>query len=286
MASTEYVDPIIVVGMHRSGTSVVTETLRSIGVHFGSIVDPHSEARIFQRLNAFAMHHCGGDWDNPSPALFALGNSIIRKNLSEFFARKLGGPDVIGLVGASAYAKGARAFRSCRPWGWKDPRTTVLLPVWLDLFPGAKVIHVVRHGVDVASSLNARMMELIDQPIGTQFTHQIPFYFRTSRSNPDFSPRCARVSDAFELWVEYMAIAEQHLAEVTHYVLRYEDLMMDPEPRLRSLCSFIELQEPSAAFQRISSLFLPARAFAHRRDAELSRFAKKVQHQLGRFGYE
>jgi hypothetical protein len=41
-------------------------------------------------------------------------------------------------------------------WGWKDPRNSITLPVWLKLFPDARVIHIVRNGVDVAESLYRR----------------------------------------------------------------------------------------------------------------------------------
>lgn len=43
-----------------------------------------------------------------------------------------------------------------RPWGWKDPRNTFTLTHWLRLFPNAKVIHLIRHGWDVALSLQKR----------------------------------------------------------------------------------------------------------------------------------
>ncbi|MBW1793701.1 MAG: sulfotransferase [Deltaproteobacteria bacterium] len=38
-------------------------------------------------------------------------------------------------------------------WGWKDPRTTLTLPLWLKLFPKARIIHVIRNGIDSALSL-------------------------------------------------------------------------------------------------------------------------------------
>ena len=43
-----------------------------------------------------------------------------------------------------------------RPWGWKDPRNTFTLDRWMDLFPKARIVHVIRNGMDVALSLNMR----------------------------------------------------------------------------------------------------------------------------------
>src|SRR5213078_1316124 len=52
-----------------------------------------------------------------------------------------------------------------RPWGWKDPRTVFTLPLWLQLFPKAKIINIVRNGVDVASSLSVREQKMLDERI-------------------------------------------------------------------------------------------------------------------------
>ncbi len=43
-----------------------------------------------------------------------------------------------------------------RSWGWKDPRNTFTLPMWLKVFPNAKVIHVLRDKESVARSLMKR----------------------------------------------------------------------------------------------------------------------------------
>ncbi len=32
-----------------------------------------------------------------------------------------------------------------KAWGWKDPRNTFTLPMWLSIFPKARVLHVLRN---------------------------------------------------------------------------------------------------------------------------------------------
>ncbi|MEM6529500.1 MAG: hypothetical protein AAF653_14480, partial [Chloroflexota bacterium] len=39
-------------------------------------------------------------------------------------------------------------------WGWKDPRNTLTLAFWLDLFPDANLLLVVRNPMEVARSLS------------------------------------------------------------------------------------------------------------------------------------
>ena len=43
-------------------------------------------------------------------------------------------------------------------WGWKDPRTTITFPIWLQVFPKAKILHILRNGVDVAISIYRRSL--------------------------------------------------------------------------------------------------------------------------------
>ena len=45
-------------------------------------------------------------------------------------------------------------------WGWKDPRTSLLLPLWGKIFPNAQVVHIYRNGHYVALSLLKRDMRL------------------------------------------------------------------------------------------------------------------------------
>ncbi len=42
------------------------------------------------------------------------------------------------------------------PWGWADPRNSLTLPFWRELFPDLRIVVCVRHPHEVASSLQAR----------------------------------------------------------------------------------------------------------------------------------
>jgi hypothetical protein len=50
----------------------------------------------------------------------------------------------------------ALGYDGASPWGFKDPRTCVLLPLYLRIFPDAKVLHIVRDPEDLATSLAHR----------------------------------------------------------------------------------------------------------------------------------
>ena len=57
--------PIIVSGMHRSGTSLLTDILIDMGVYMGHYHDINSESIFFQRLNRWIMSCNSSSWDNP-----------------------------------------------------------------------------------------------------------------------------------------------------------------------------------------------------------------------------
>ncbi len=57
-----------------------------------------------------------------------------------------------------AHGRWAQLKLHCKivSWGWKDPRNTFTLPMWLGLFPRARVIHIHRQQKDVVKSLQQR----------------------------------------------------------------------------------------------------------------------------------
>ena len=57
--------PIIIVGMHRSGTSLVTRLLEQLGLFVGCEKDENNESLFFQELNDWILCQAGATWDNP-----------------------------------------------------------------------------------------------------------------------------------------------------------------------------------------------------------------------------
>lgn len=81
----------------------------------------------------------GGGWDVPPTALPAEWTG--RADLAPLVAR------------GAAIVEG---FRGHDPWGWKDPRSSLLLPFWQRLVPDLRVVVCVRSPLAVAGSLRTR----------------------------------------------------------------------------------------------------------------------------------
>lgn len=130
--------------MHRSGTSILAKVLEKGGVFMGVMKDHNYEALHFLSLNQQTLEANGASWLEP-----LMPNE---KNWKTLTAEELY---------AIHYQVNGRIQKlklniSNPKWGFKDPRTTFTLPMWLSIFPKAKVIHLKRNAEDVALSLQKR----------------------------------------------------------------------------------------------------------------------------------
>lgn len=136
--------PYIIIGMHRSGTRLLAKLLEKSGIFMGVLKEHNFEALHFLSLNQAALQGMGASWVHPQlcevvPPSFPPASLLYREHFQ-------------------AYGKIAQLRLAWqRPaWGWKDPRNTFTLPLWLRLFPGAKVIHLIRNSEAVVHSLQSR----------------------------------------------------------------------------------------------------------------------------------
>lgn len=269
--------PLIIVGMHRSGTSLVSRKLRDAGVFMGAnLSGGHSESQCFLAINKriFALAHAS--WDNPQPVDWmmrdaALLDGVIDTLRSEFdldqFHDHFFGEHSVGQSAGDAAVAGQPGHdprnAQSTSWGWKDPRTSYTLPLWLRLFPRAKVVHVVRHGVDVAASLVTR-------------EQRRKFRF----DSPARSVRCLDYDRAFELWEQYVQQCQRSCATLDSHqqlTLTYEDLLTIPGASLHRLLEFANT--PEDVTTRLSTVdelaqdIDASRHMAHRNNAELNEMA-------------
>src|SRR3989304_485109 len=142
--------------MHRSGTTLVTRLAERLGLFVGSEVEDNDESVYFLSINIEILKRIGANWDNPVPARYFSENTEALDMTVKCVEADLSSEGVSGYMGPENYAScgGLKGFP--KPWAWKDPRNTFTLPVWLRIFPEAKIIYVVRNGVDVAASLRVR----------------------------------------------------------------------------------------------------------------------------------
>ena len=191
---------VLVVGMHRSGTSAVTGALGNLGFAVPVEEDrwePSSDNPDHWESRALALHcdllldRLGGTWDRPP-------DPMSDGELNDRLGDGLGDPSV----------PAHRAFPKPGPVVWKDPRTCLLLPYWRAQLPSPlAAVFIWRRPLSVARSLQAR-----DR---------------------------MHLADGVALWERYNRCALRGLVGVDTFVTRYEDIVEDPTEQLGAMARWL-----------------------------------------------
>jgi hypothetical protein len=282
MSSVPACNPVIVIGMHRSGTSMIIRMLRRMGLFTGWELDANGEAIYFVLRNRAVLESQGARWDRPGPIDVLLDDDSLRRRMAGKLRRQLSAPCVASYLGPGGYLRHRSLERLDRAWGWKDPRNTLLLRLWLEIFPAARVVHVVRNGVDVALSLKRREQRRLDVVAGgglgvsglLQLVSQppedcSPIAWAFSQVRLRIGRRATRrrlvrlqqhaiiePTRGFELWQQYVARAEAQADSVLDGMLRvrYEDVLENPAREAQRLARFCCLDVDRARLERATAL--------------------------------
>ena len=139
--------PVAVLGMHRSGTSLVAQMLARAGLHLGGADD----------LYAAAADNADGTGARRLPPPERVAARRVRGWLGQPSELPRRWDDDARLRPFRAEADARRRARRQRSMGLKDPRTSFTLALWNDLVPELKVVVCVT-SLEVARSLNRRGM--------------------------------------------------------------------------------------------------------------------------------
>jgi len=271
--------PLVVIGMHRSGTRLLVDVLDKLGIFMGADRQGDAESITFMLLNEGILHQCGAFWSEPMSAHFMLAQPGAAAQLATGVREALAA-QLDRYAGASGWHRNSDA-KALRPFGWKDPRNTFTLPVWRQLFPNLRAIHIVRHGVDVAASLARRHAESLRAATGEPVPPALTV-IRDHTFGILSSRRGSTLEEAFTMWEQYVEKAREESAALGERALevRYEELLTQPDRAVAALAKFCGVAVPA----RLEG-FEPSRAFAFRRDTELVDFAQAMKSSLARHGY-
>jgi len=141
---------VIVAGMHRSGTSVMTGALHRLGLRVGAEHEligasrfnrtGHFEVKDLVIFNEMLLQHLDATWARPprldcALQLAELGRGAWGDRAREHFAR----------------------WRPDGPWVLKDPRFSIVLPFWREVIDEpVEIVIMVRTPTAVAASLERR----------------------------------------------------------------------------------------------------------------------------------
>lgn len=179
---------VLLVGMHRSGTSALARVLNLMGLHLGEDEElmppkPDNPAGFWERTDVHELH------EEVFAALGTAWHTVSEEDLG-----RLGAADrqrFENRLGAIV----DRLDRH-RPWLVKDPRLCLLLPLWRAVVPDPVVVMIVRRPVQVAQSIATR--NGFELPVGVA------------------------------LWEEHTSASLRHTADLPRALVTHHDLMREP----------------------------------------------------------
>ena len=211
---------IVVLGMHRSGTSAITRVLQTMGVHLGDNLMPAIEGindkgfwedLDINVLNVEILDALGSDWHHLSPLQDADVELLREKG---FFLR------AVELL--------RRKMEKSGVFGFKDPRVPRLMPFWKKVFASCNCsvgyVIAVRHPLSVVRSLAMR-----DN-------------FATEKS--------------YLLWLGHVIPSLSHSLDENMLVVDYDQLMKSPSREAKRIAEHFGLILDQEELLRYESDFL------------------------------
>lgn len=280
------VQPVIVIGMHRSGTSLLADCLGRLGCFVGDDIGPLNESALFRKVNDWCLTISDATWDRPAPVRELFDKARDRALVGEVISEMIESPAAGAYLGPIYGPRHGRIGDLPVRWGWKDPRNTFTLALWLDLFPGARVVHVLRNGIDVAVSLATRQRKLL--------AHHRPDLVdvisdpsaRYVAGDITHTRRGDQFAGGLAIWEEHVDMARNHVEALGSQAIevRYEQLLHDPQPVLRDLADFLRIDVSAERLDAASAAIDGTRPVRFTRDPSLRKFADSFEERLARFG--
>jgi hypothetical protein len=193
---------VMILGMHRSGTSAVTRLVNLLGpsvcidddllVGTRTNAKGHWESRSLFRLNDRLLAEMEGSWWHP-PTEAAL---------AEWEAG----------LGADTFAEARAVFdhaHPSEPWVWKDPRACLTLGFW---------------------------RQVLDRPVSAIVVYRNPFDVARSLERRDWM----ETEFCLALWVRYTRLLLQQAGGLPVLVSNYDEVLEDPEAFSEQARAFLQ----------------------------------------------
>jgi len=278
--------PLIILGMHRSGTSVLARLLETLGLFTGYTKESNRESTFFLRWNEWIFSETNASWDNPY--CFRFLNEYLKSHIVPLLYRTLAGQKRTEFLGPRHAGRCADIRELDIPWGWKDPRNSFTFEIWKEIFPDASILHIHRNPVDVAASLRNRERRrqlTVNRLINEQGMEEL---FRR-RLKIQTSVRVENIEEGVKLWQEYLGqivrISEQNPGRCLH--VRYEDLLSDAGTILRQTAEFAGLAPDEEQYLKAVQILDSRRRYAFIDDPELVSLHESLKEDflVRKFGY-
>jgi hypothetical protein len=210
---------VVVLGFHRSGTSMTTRLMHLLGVALGP-----EEEMLAADPDDNALGYWEPEWmiELNEDVLVALGGSHLDPPGFDVDWERDPRLDDLRIRARELLA---RTFSGAPVWGWKDPRTCLTWPFWRPLVAEraerVSFVVCVRSPAESVTSMMAR-----------------PYY------------PWMGAADFGDLWLDYTSRALIETAAEPRCIVFYEDLLADPVAELERIAALLDRPLPAPATLR------------------------------------
>jgi hypothetical protein len=238
---------VVVLGLARSGTSVVTGILRALGVDIGSPLadkaNPYGsfEDRDFADLHKKIFDLAGNKtyWNPPAPETILTLKEKCGPLIEEVVRKK---------------------SRACPVWGWKHPRTILTLELFLPYLENPHLIAVFRNPLDIAnSSVEHTKKYTADRVDFFQALTLVNFYS-----------------------AEMVKVLERH-RELPLMPVAFENVVSEPIKEAEKMANFLELELNEHKTAQLESLVIPRVHIAQEKARSSRFFTGKIPRLLRKY---
>jgi hypothetical protein len=239
---------VLVLGMHRSGTSLLAAGLESLGIALGSVEASNlsqdnpkgyfENAKIL-KFNNDLLKTLRSKWDDP---LFHYHR-----------ASSLIDPEKLSSLKDAAQQLLEEEFSNAKTFGIKDPRICLLLPFWLEVLEtfldGRDHIHlifIVRNPLEVAKSQHKRHQNKIAHP-------------NSIGKNLD---------ETISLWFTSYLTALNHFQGLHNICIGHKNLVTDGTRTLKQITDYLNLPGAEQKIETFAKEFIKSSLHREKSDAD------------------
>lgn len=213
--------PILITGMHRSGTSIVAKIMQTLGVDIGWHLDSNNESKERVKMSENIICGIGGTWDSPGRLEYLQSNNCMDDFLMkqiEYFSSK-----AWRMFCHPLFTLGIKQY-----WGWKDPRLCITLKYWKKYLKNPMLIYIERDKVDVKKSLISRSQKL--EYVRALYPNRRRSYYHFIREN--------NIEELIEVYKNSFIKNSKELKSIN---LKYEELVDNPKNIVDQLAKYINI---------------------------------------------
>ncbi|WP_168733874.1 sulfotransferase family protein [Metabacillus sediminilitoris] len=238
--------PVVIGGVGGSGTRVVAEIMKELGYYIGPLNKANDNLE-------FAKLFGSPEWFKKN---HRNNKQVIFKRLINFEESML----------TSLETNHSNSIG----WGWKNPVTHIYIEFLAKYFKKIKYVLVIRNGLEMAYSSNQNQFykwgDLYNIKPGTK----------------------ADPKSSLQYWFaanEKAIRLGQELFNHNFLVINFNDLCMNPEKEIRSLISFLELDQSKYNIDQLAKLIHPPHSLGRHKKRDLSSFTEGEFDLIRKLGF-